>query len=99
MDKYELGVTRSFAEAMLWVGEVVMFRGMVNFSTVDDVFTHILTEDGGEGGRLLDSADLLNFLKYRDDQWVSKKKVYGPGPVKPAWWELLQGLHFCYFFY
>ena len=43
-----------------------MFREMTNVSTVDDVFTH-LTEDGGEGGRLLDSADLLPFLKYRGD--------------------------------
>ena len=44
-----------------------MFREMTNVSTVDDVFTH-LTEDGGEGGRLLDSSDLLPFLKYRDDR-------------------------------
>ena len=43
-----------------------MFREMTNVSTVDDVFTH-LTEDGGEGRRLLDSPDLLPFLKYRDD--------------------------------
>ena len=58
---------------------------MTNVSTVDDVFTHI-TEDGGEGGQLLESADLLPFLKYWDDQCLSfsKKKVYGPGPVKPA---------------
>ena len=50
-----------------------MFREMTNVSTVDDVFTH-LTEDGGEGGRLLDSTDLLPFLKYRDDQCLFQEK-------------------------
>ena len=54
-----------------------MFREMSNVSTVDDVFTH-LTEDGGEGGRLLDSSDLLPFLKYRDDQCLFKEKGIQP---------------------
>ena len=54
-----------------------MFREMTNVSTVDDVFTH-LTEDGGEGGRLLDSADLLPFLKYRDDQCLFQEKGIQP---------------------
>ena len=67
----------SFAEAMLWISEGVMFREMTNVSTVDDVFTH-LTEDGGGGGRLLDSADLLPLLKYRDDQCLFQEKWIRP---------------------
>ena len=40
--------------------------------------SHIYTEDGGEGGRLLDSADLLPFLKYRDDQCLFQEKGIRP---------------------
>ena len=50
-----------------------MFREISNVSTVDDEFTH-LTEDGGEGWRLLESVDLLPFLKYRDDQCLFQEK-------------------------
>ena len=87
-----LGVTRSTGETMLWVGEDLMFREMTNVSTVDDVFTH-LTEDGGEGdGWLFDPQICYLSLNIGMISAFSKKKVYGPGPVKPAWRELLLGL-------
>ena len=55
----------------------MLFREMTNVCTVDDVFTH-LTEDGVEGGRLLDSADLLPLLKYRDDQCLFQERGIRP---------------------
>ena len=52
---------------------------------------HSLTEDGGEGGRLPDSADMLPFLKYGDDQCLFQEKGIRPRSSKACMMRVTAG--------